>query len=197
MKLSPPDVDVPFPVSIDVATLPKSGFPVSETANEAQLAAISAAYGLQSVSSFAITGRVFRWRSKGARFDGALKAQVSASCVVTDEPVPQTVNLSIEVTFVPDGSSLTRPRVDGDGELVVDLDANDPPETFTGTSIDLGAVVLELFSLEIDPFPRSPNAPDHIEFTTADDEQEADGEGQPSPFAALAALKQSKSDDRG
>ncbi|MEO0636309.1 MAG: DUF177 domain-containing protein [Pseudomonadota bacterium] len=185
----------PFPVPVEVVTLPKSGFPVAAAASDEQLAAIAAEYGLQSVSRFNIRGTVFRWKSKGARFDGKLSAHVAANCVVTDVPVPQTIELPVDILFVPEGSRLTRPQTDGEDELVVDLESSDPPETFSGTSIDIGAVVLELFSLELDAFPRSPDAPEHVEFTTAGDEPETPVQDQASPFAALASLKVPKSDD--
>lgn len=187
----------PFPILIDVATLPKSGFPVSDQADDAQRAAIAGRFGLLDVEAFTVKGRMFRWRSKGARFEGDMVAKVTAACVVTGTPVAQTIRDDLNLTFVPDGSRLARPASDADGELVLDLDAEDPPEVFVGTSIDVGSVVLELFSLELDPFPRAPDAPEHLEFTTAS-EEEAAADEKPSPFAALAALKdQAPGNDNG
>ncbi|MEM1364336.1 MAG: YceD family protein [Pseudomonadota bacterium] len=183
-----------FPVSVDVSTLPKSGFPVKVDATETQKAIVAEQYGLLAVEKMTINGSLFRWRSKGARFEGKLDAKVQAACVVTEEPVLQVVNLPLDLTFVPDGSRLTKPCTDADGELVLDVEDADPPETFVGTTIDLGAVALELFSLELDPFPRAEHAPAHVEFTTQT-QADADSDKAPSPFAALAALQTSKSDD--
>ncbi|MEO0497773.1 MAG: DUF177 domain-containing protein [Pseudomonadota bacterium] len=183
----------PFPVVVDVATLPKSGFPVSEKVSPAQMRDVAVRFDLREVESFSVEGRMFRWRSKGARFEGEMSAKVTAACVVTGASVNQTIKAPLDITFVTDGSRLARPQagpeVDSDGELILDFEAADPPELFTGTSIDIGTVILEIFSLELDPFPRAPDAPERLEFTTLEEGQSTDAE-KPSPFAALAALKE-------
>ena len=42
------------------------------------------------------------------------------------------------------------------GEIVLDADGPDGPETFAGDTIDVGALAEEFFALAIDPYPRKP-----------------------------------------
>ena len=46
----------------------------------------------------------------------------------------------------------------GCGEVLLDADGPDRPETFAGDSIDAGALAEEFFALAIDPYPRKPGA---------------------------------------
>ncbi len=74
--------------------------------------------------------------------------------------------------------------LDPSGEMVLDPDGPDLPETFTGDTIDAGDIVAEFAALAIDPYPRKPGAEfqDHIESTDATDKK-------PSPFAVLKDWK--------
>jgi hypothetical protein len=65
-------------------------------------------------------------------------------------------------------------------EIERTLDDEDPPEPLPDGFIDLGALAVEFLALALDPFPRKPGAA----FDSADSDE------TPSPFAALAALKQ-------
>jgi hypothetical protein len=67
-----------------------------------------------------------------------------------------------------------------DGEIELDLEADDPPDVLDGDVLDLGAYLVEHLALEIDPFPRKPG----VAF-------EAPAEpAAPSPFDALKRLKE-------
>jgi hypothetical protein len=68
---------------------------------------------------------------------------------------------------------------DPEAEVVIDLEADDPPDVLDGDSVDLGLYVVEHLALDIDPFPRRPGAV--FEAPPALPET--------SPFAALKALK--------
>nr|WP_255720777.1 DUF177 domain-containing protein [Acuticoccus kalidii] len=112
------------------------------------------------------------WKGEGVRVTGRVSGKLRQACVVTLEPVEGTVEETFDLRFHPDIQESTT--------IDVDADAEDPPEPLDGQSIDIGAIALEYFALGIDPYPRAPGA----EF---DDIEE--GEEEPSPFAALAALK--------
>ena len=43
---------------------------------------------------------------------------------------------------------------DGGGEILLDAEGPDSPETFSGDTIDVGALAEEFFGLAIDPYPR-------------------------------------------
>jgi hypothetical protein len=58
---------------------------------------------------------------------------------------------------LPHDLKLGRLGFDGGGEIVLDAEGDDSPETFEGDSIDVGALAEE-FSLGIDPYPRKDGA---------------------------------------
>ena len=58
--------------------------------------------------------------------------------------------------FLPEDSKLGRLGFDGGGEILLDAEGPDSPETFSGDTIDVGALAEEFFGLAIDPYPRKP-----------------------------------------
>ena len=115
----------------------------------------------------------------GMQIEGRWRAAVVQVCGVSLEPFQVDLDGRFMVRAVPEGSALA-PR-EGE-EIVVDPDADDPPDVVEGDSVDLGGYVVEHLALEIDPFPRKPGAA----FVQP---------GQPaesSPFDVLRALKDHK-----
>ena len=112
----------------------------------------------------------------GARLRGRLDAVVRQTCGVTLEPLETVIEASFDLKLLPAGSPNAPSEPD---EAVLDPEAEDPPELVEDETIDLGAVVVEQLSLEIDPFPRKPGA---VFDTGPVDEP-------PSPFAALKDFK--------
>jgi len=109
---------------------------------------------------------------------------VVQACVVTLEPVISQIDQELDQIFVPEGSRLARILTNEAGEMILDPEGPDVPETFTGDTIDAGALVAEFAALAIDPYPRKSGAAfdGHVE-----DSGESDR--KPSPFAALKDWK--------
>lgn len=102
--------------------------------------------------------------------EGELRAAVVQSCVVSLEPVEQTVLDRFELRFVPAGAET-------DGE-----DPEAPDELpYEAGAIDLGEAAAEQLALSLDPYPRHPDA-------TLDP---AVAEADPNPFASLATFRRS------
>lgn len=142
---------------------------VEATAEER--AALAEELDLLSLDSLTAEVTVKPWRIDGVMVAGTVQGTVSQACVVTLEPVTSAVEETFEVRLHPDAAE--------SADVEVDPDAEDPPERLEGGTVDIGAIVLEHFALGIDPYPRAPGAawePDEVE-------------EEPSPFAALAALK--------
>ena len=79
--------------------------------------------------------------------EATLDARVEQSCVVSLEPVAQTVQERVSLRFVPS----------------VDEDADEDPEApdelpYDGRTIDLGEAAAEQLALALDPYPRHPDA---------------------------------------
>lgn len=116
--------------------------------------------------------------ARGINVSGRLTATAVQPCVVTLEPVTQQINVPIDRLFLP-----ARMRVDDPApgsESFVDLSGDDLPDYYEDEVIDLTPLVLETLGMEIDLYPRAPDA--KIPLDDASDEKE-------NPFAVLAKLK--------
>ncbi|MEM9734524.1 MAG: DUF177 domain-containing protein [Pseudomonadota bacterium] len=175
----------PFTLPINVRTLPKRGRVVNFEANADEAAAIAAENDLVSVEAFSATATVQPWKGQGVAVTGRVRASVTQPCAVTGEPVNDDIEEEVEMIFVPQDSKLAKPRLNEEGEWVLSVEGDDPPETFVGDSIDLATIWLEHFTLGLDPFLRAEGARFEPGPEDLDDADE-------SPFAALAALKTSQ-----
>lgn len=152
MQTSP----VSFPVH--VARLPKRGMPVIVEANEKQREALAEIHDLLSVESFRAELTVTGWKRNGVRVEGRVEASIVQQCVVTLDPVPATISEPVEGVFLPEDSKLGREGFGHGGEILIEVDGPDSPETFSGDTIDVGALSEEFFGLAIDPYPRKAGA---------------------------------------
>jgi len=176
------DEDAPAPEfsrSILVDTLSVTDRAYDIEATEDELAALAERFGILGIDSLTATVKLKVLPGGDlVRLRGALKASLRQACVVTLEPVPEQVEESFELIYGPE------PDEDSE-EIVVDLDASDPPEPIINNSIDIGEAVAEHLALSLEPFPRAPGA----EFVESPVEEVVEPEEKPNPFAVLAALK--------
>ncbi|HLZ81944.1 MAG TPA: DUF177 domain-containing protein [Caulobacteraceae bacterium] len=120
-------------------------------------------------------GIVVRPWLDGMEIEGRVEALVTRLCGVSLEPFEVAVDEPLKVRIVPLGSP-NAPQAEA--EVVVDLEAEDPPDEAAAEGVDPGAYVVETLALSLDPFPRKPG----VVF-----EQPQEPEAS-SPFAALADL---------
>jgi len=142
----------------NVARLPQKGMPVTIDASEKQRAALADIHGLLEVERLQARLMVSAWKRNGVRVSGVVEADIVQACVVTLEPVQNHIGEEIDSLFLPNDSKLGRLGFDGGGEIVLDAEGDDSPETFDGDSIDVGALAEEYFGLGIDPYPRKAGA---------------------------------------
>ena len=138
-----------------------------------QLAAIARVIGVDVLKSLTAEVTVTPWLD-GAELRGRFEAEVTQTCGVTLDPLEQEVRGDFLVRVLPAGSQNLPSE-----EAEIDLEADDPPDALEGDEIDLAGCVVEHLALEIDPFPRKPDAvfePPVVEEET-------------SPFAVLKGLK--------
>ncbi|HEU4986032.1 MAG TPA: DUF177 domain-containing protein [Rhizobiaceae bacterium] len=146
---------VAFPVNVQ--RLPQKGMPVTIVADDEQRKALADAHGLVSVDGFRSDLTIRPWKKDGVRVSGTVKADIVQTCVVTLDPLEAHIEEEISAIFVPEGSSLARDPIEG-GEMVLDAEGPDSPETFRGETIDVGGLAEEFFELAIDPYPRKADA---------------------------------------
>ena len=120
-------------------------------------------------------GIVVRPWLDGMEIEGRVEALVTRLCSVTLEPFDVDVDEPLKVRIVPQGSP-NAPQAEA--EIVVDLEAEDPPDEVAGDGVDPGAYVVETLALSLDPFPRKPG----VVF------EQPEEPGTTSPFASLADL---------
>lgn len=157
---------------------------VSVSADESERKALAARFDLIAIDSLAADYSLRR-EAAGVRATGHLSARVVQACVVTEEPVPASVEEDFDIRFVPES---------GGGEEEVELSEDDCDTVFfTGGAIDLGEAAAETLALALDPFPRSPAAEAVLRDAGVVSEDEAkavsEADAKPNPFAGLAGLK--------
>lgn len=165
----------PISFPVNVARLPQKGMPVRIDANEDQRAELAEIHGLEKVDSLMANLVVSPWKRNGVKVTGDVRAKVIQSCVVTLEPVENEIDEQIESVFLPEDSKLGREGFGIGGEIVLDAEGPDSPETFSGDIIDVGALAEEFFGLGIDPYPRKKGA--SIEASKEEGEPEAEEGG--------------------
>lgn len=170
----------PFSYLVKVGHVSANPVTVRLSADVEERGALAEAWKVLAVGSFEAELDVSRWKRDGVRIKGSLHARLTQACVVTLEPVESEIDEPFEALFVPEGSRLARMETGETGEVVVDPEGPDMPESFAGDSIDVSAVVTEFAALAIDPYPRK----EGVEFSPHV-EGEKDREHEGSPFAVL------------
>lgn len=167
----------PRTVRFEEAARARSENPLSRrlVADDATRAAIAKALDLEALERLEADLTVHGWFD-GASIEGRWVARIEQICGVSLEPFQSDLAGDFIVRVVPPGSPLAP---DPEAEVTIDPDADDPPDVLESDLIDLGAYVVEHLALEIDPFPRRPDAV----FEAPEPDPEA------SPFAVLRALK--------
>jgi len=145
----------------------------------AERAKVAHDLGLESLPKLIAELTVRPWLD-GAAITGRFEAVVEQLCSVTLEPFEQPVSGEIAVQVVPHNSPNAQPAEGHEAEY--DPEQPDPPDVLPGEAIDLAGYVVEHLALEIDPFPRKPDA--EFEFAPPPAEE--------SPFAVLKKLKDEK-----
>lgn len=170
----------PWSVPITVHEVSETGRRFELVADQNVRAAVAQAIGVQALPRLEATFDVTRHGRAGLRVAGQVSATVQQACVVTLEPVENTVEEAVDLLFTPpaaatpDDGAGTRKRVAPD----------EAPEAMSGESVDLGSIATEFLTLGLDPYPRKPG----VVF-----EAPATADEGAHPFAALAALKKGRS----
>jgi len=119
---------------VPVLHLPQKGVTVKIGTDEKERAALAADHGLEAVNAFAAEFLITPWKKDGIRVRGRIDAEIVQSCVVTLEPLTNSIAEEVDTIFVPKNSRLARIQLDE-----------------------------EFFDLAIDPYPRKPGLPDDSE----------------------------------
>jgi hypothetical protein len=158
-------------ISVPREGVPETGLNLALEADEEVRGRLAVLAGVLSVPQFGIAADVTR-HGEGLHAAGRVTARVAQTCVVTLEPLENTIDEPFDVLFLPPDVAGAAPA----GPVAVD----DTREPLVNGAADLGAVATEFFLLGIDPYPRKPGAV----FSGPADDRAADG-----PFASLSRLR--------
>jgi uncharacterized metal-binding protein YceD (DUF177 family) len=147
--------------------VPSRGLDIDVQANDAERAALAKRFELLELPSLKAEVNVQPGLGGAWAVSGRLRAEVVQACIVTLDPVPQSIDETFDLRFAAGAKA--------------SADDPDAPEPLEGDTIDIGAIVADHLSLALDPFPRAPGA------TYEPAPEPADA--KPNPFAALEQLK--------
>jgi uncharacterized metal-binding protein YceD (DUF177 family) len=169
-----------FSREVRVDSLGIAARPMQMDASPEERAALVKRFDLAGLERLAAEVRISR-SDEDISLEGRIVADVAQSCVVTGEPVTQHIDEPFRILFRP------HPTL-GSADEELELDEGELDVVFhDGSVIDVGEAVAETLALNLDPFPRAPEAASAAKEVGIKDEKEAAIEA--SPFAALAALK--------
>ncbi|MDJ0932296.1 YceD family protein [Breoghania sp.] len=174
-----------------IDAVPPAGVDFDRTADEAERARLCEVCDLLEVLRMEAHFTIKPWRKTGFSVKGRVSAEVVQACVVSLEPVKQTVDEEVDVKFAPAREAdKWREMLDEDGEIIVDPEAEDPPDLFKGNAIEVGALAAEYFALGLDPYPRASG----VAFEGGEVEETVE-EDREIPFAGLKAMMEAKKED--
>lgn len=151
---------------------------VTLEASEQERAALAGRFGILGIHALHATLRLEPEPGGSTRARGRLVAEVEQACVVTLEPVRQSVEVPLDL------------RILEEGEEPADDDPDSPDEIESqGGLVDLGEAVAEQLALALDPYPRAEGAtlPELESEPEAAPEEE---QKRRNPFAGLAKLRE-------
>jgi len=166
----------PWSATVRVEDVPETGRHIDLEASGEIRAALAAPAGVDAIERLTATFDLSR-RGDGLHVRGEVRAVVRQTCVVTLEPVTNTIAEAVDIDFAP-AHDLAPAAGDEETHL---LRAADEPEPLVGGTVDLGLLATEFLILSVDPYPRKPGV--------AFDAPEAAPAAAASPFAALAGWK--------
>jgi uncharacterized metal-binding protein YceD (DUF177 family) len=153
-------------------------------------AAVARVASLRDLPRLVATFDVTPYGASGLRVTGRVSATVGQTCVVTLEPLANEVEEDVDLLFAPPPPTVERTAKEIAKEMAREKEVSTPaekpqrnwdePEPLVGGVIDLGALAIEFLILGLDPYPRKPGAVF---------QPPQDVKPDPSPFAALAGLK--------
>jgi hypothetical protein len=170
---------LPWSVPVVADDVPESGRHFDLVADEPTRAAMAKLAGLRALPLLTASFDVTRYGRSGLQVTGTVSATVGQVCVVTLDPMDETLEEPVDVIFSPQKTVPSGAEKD----LEIEVPTDDAPEPLIDGVVDLGNLATEFLILGINPYPRKPDA----EF-----QPPAAGDDTGHPFAVLAALKKDK-----
>jgi uncharacterized metal-binding protein YceD (DUF177 family) len=172
---------IEFSRAITLEEIGREGLHKDLEASAEECMALALRLGLLAISS--VSAKLDIRKSKDGSVvtvTGRLAAKVTQECIVTLEPVEAEVSAELSERFVRQEEIELEAVVEVEDEECYD-------EVIEGDSIDIGEMVSQCLTLELEPYPRK----EGIEFELS--ERDLNPEGVIGPFTELAGLKRNNS----
>jgi uncharacterized metal-binding protein YceD (DUF177 family) len=161
------------PVRID--TIGEGPRRLGVEAEEVERINLARRFGLLAIDRLAADLTLSRKGSEVA-MDGTLSARITQACVATAAALDAQIEIPFALTFRP------QPKIAG-GEDEIELSEDELDVIFyDSAAIDVGEAVAETLLLNLDPYPRAPDAEEALRQAGVKNEEEA------GPLGALAGL---------
>ena len=178
-------MSIELSIPINVAQLPSTGIKINETIKKETRSKIASRVAVDVLESLIIKMSVCPGNEPNltAHVIGEIKATIIQACSVTLEPISSKLRIPVRLTFA-EGNNYNQTSL-------IDIDPEEEtwPELMYGGEFDLGEVLIQLLTIEINPFPRKPEtffeASQEITRYTTEEGTNISGH----PFAKLAKLK--------
>ena len=161
---------------VRIDTLGPAPRPLHVEAEEAERAALARRFGLVAVERLTAELSLSR-AGVEVVVEGNMSAAVVQACVASGAPLSAAVEAPFTLMFRPQPEAALADEEIELGETDMDV------VFYDSASIDVGEAVAETLLLNLDPYPRAPEADAALKAAGVKSEEEA------GPFAALAALK--------
>lgn len=179
------DAGPEFSIVLAVADVPQNGTTVPFEAKESERTALARRFGLIELRSFKGKVAIKPWRRHGLSLEGRFEADVVQACIATLEPLDAHLSEGFILHYLPEELIERDAAAAADREIVVDVQAEDPPEPIENGRIDVGEAMSELLAVAIDPYPKKPG----VAFEGFEGVPEGEAEKPANPFSALEKLK--------
>ena len=155
---------------IEVETLPVKGpYRGTLSVSEVDLQGLADRFGFVEIPTLDVRLEIARVGPDAWDVKGRLQAAIIQPCIVTGEPVSETVDFVIEERYVRSAHE--------DDEIIVGLEDSEP---LVDGCIELGEMVAQSLALAANAWPRTADAPDEFKAGKFEDAH---------PFASLGSLK--------
>lgn len=150
-------------------------------ANAKECAALAKRFDLRELSNLKADLRIRRVEGGDVvRLEGKITADVVQTCVVSLQDVHAHIEGEFD-TFLAEESKHAAKKFGDEAEFGID-DDDSAPEIITNGQLDLGEIVAQYLSVELDPYPRAPGV------SLAAQLAEAGVEVKNNPFSVLKNL---------
>lgn len=160
--------------------VPPSGKSVKLSADAAVLEKLATRLNVEEVAELAADILVTPLDKDCLLAGGELRGRVRQICGVTLQPVWTDIRQKIEAEFQP--AAMAADFIEPEEDLETEA-----PEAMQDGVADIGEWITQIFAMEVPAYPRVDNA--EFDGYGQSEEEMAAEDKRPSPFAALAALK--------